>query len=62
MLVFMNRFLAMLVAWVALQIRPSANSAPPYKYTICSVSNVISSWLQYEALKFVNFPLQVVMI
>lgn len=58
-LVFLNRFLAMLVAYVVLQMRPSAHSAPPFKYTITSVANVISSWLQYEALKFVNFPMQV---
>ena len=33
--------------------------APPYKYSLCSISNVLSSWFQYEALHFVSFPLQV---
>jgi adenosine 3'-phospho 5'-phosphosulfate transporter B2 len=26
---------------------------------LCSLSNVLSSWFQYEALKYVSFPLQV---
>merc|ERR1739848_583555 len=30
-----------------------------YKYSYCSLSNVMSSWFQYEALKFVSFPTQV---
>jgi len=33
--------------------------APLYEFVFCSLSNVISSWCQYEALKFVNFPTQV---
>ena len=33
--------------------------APPYKYSLAAISNVMSSWFQYEALKFVSFPLQV---
>jgi adenosine 3'-phospho 5'-phosphosulfate transporter B2 len=32
---------------------------PPYKYALCSLSNVLSSWFQYEALRSVSFPLQV---
>lgn len=34
--------------------------APFYKFSYCSLSNVLSSWCQYEALKYVNFPTQVV--
>lgn len=32
---------------------------PFYKYSFCSLSNILSSWFQYEALKFVSFPTQV---
>uniref|UniRef100_A0A6G1S3R1 Adenosine 3'-phospho 5'-phosphosulfate transporter 1 n=1 Tax=Aceria tosichella TaxID=561515 RepID=A0A6G1S3R1_9ACAR len=32
--------------------------APLYKYIYCSLSNILSSWSQYEALKYVNFPTQ----
>ncbi|XP_025831969.1 adenosine 3'-phospho 5'-phosphosulfate transporter 1-like, partial [Agrilus planipennis] len=30
-----------------------------YKYVYCSFSNIMSSWCQYEALKYVSFPHQV---
>lgn len=33
--------------------------APLYEYIYCSLSNILSSWCQYEALKYVNFPTQV---
>lgn len=33
--------------------------APLHKFSLCSVSNILSSWCQYEALKYVNFPTQV---
>jgi adenosine 3'-phospho 5'-phosphosulfate transporter B2 len=33
--------------------------APLNKFSLCSVSNILSSWCQYEALKYVNFPTQV---
>ena len=32
---------------------------PFYKYSFCSLSNILSSWFQYEALKYVSFPTQV---
>ena len=32
---------------------------PPYKYMLCSLTNILSSWLQYESLHYVSFPLQV---
>ncbi len=30
-----------------------------YRYSYCSLSNILSSWAQYEALKYVSFPVQV---
>lgn len=33
-------------------------SAPLYKFVYSSLSNILSSWCQYEALKYVNFPTQ----
>ena len=59
-LVFVNRVLALLVAW--LYIKNSSQprtTVPTYKYSYCSLSNVMSSWFQYEALKYVSFPTQV---
>lgn len=32
--------------------------APLYEYIYCSLSNILSSWCQYEALKYINFPTQ----
>lgn len=71
-LVLVNRILALLFALVAvwLERRKSDLSkkaiahktyliAPLYEFSFCSLSNVLSSWCQYEALKFVNFPTQV---
>merc|ERR1719436_49064 len=34
------------------------NKAPFWKYVIIACSNVTSSFCQYEALKFVTFPVQ----
>lgn len=38
---------------------PTKPSAPLYQFVYCSLSNILSSWCQYEALKYVNFPTQV---
>lgn len=59
-LVFMNRILALTVAGVycALTKQPR-HGAPMYKYSFASLSNILSSWCQYEALKFISFPTQV---
>jgi adenosine 3'-phospho 5'-phosphosulfate transporter B2 len=59
-LVFCNRFVALLFAFaMALskgeQLR---NSAPFWKYLAISFSNVYASTCQYEALKYVSFPVQ----
>ncbi|XP_065198556.1 adenosine 3'-phospho 5'-phosphosulfate transporter 1-like [Sycon ciliatum] len=60
-LVLVNRLLAFVVACAAVAVIPHPPHATPlYKYSFCSISNVLSSWCQYEALKFVSFPTQVV--
>lgn len=66
-LVLVNRVLAFVIAFVALNIKNWRNSSrhesrsepPLYQYIFCSLSNILSSWCQYEALKFVSFPAQV---
>ncbi|KAJ7988016.1 hypothetical protein DPEC_G00319250 [Dallia pectoralis] len=59
-LVFMNRILALTVsgAWCLL-FKQARHGAPMYKYSFASLSNVLSSWCQYEALKYISFPTQV---
>jgi len=60
-LVFTNRAVALCVALAIATWGPaSENFAPFYKYSFASFSNIISSWCQYEALKYVSFPTQVV--
>lgn len=60
-LVFSNRLLAFIVAIIVLQYKKpiTRHKAPLYKYSFASFSNIMSAWFQYEALKFVNFPTQV---
>lgn len=59
-LVFMNRILAMCFAGFYIMVtRQPRHKAPIYKYSYSSLSNILSSWCQYEALKFVSFPTQV---
>ena len=59
-LVFVNRVLALTVAATYIVFtRQPRHTAPLYKYSFCSFSNIMSSWCQYEALKFVSFPTQV---
>uniref|UniRef100_A0A803KJP6 Adenosine 3'-phospho 5'-phosphosulfate transporter 1 n=1 Tax=Xenopus tropicalis TaxID=8364 RepID=A0A803KJP6_XENTR len=59
-LVFMNRILALTVAGVYCSIsKQPRHGAPMYKYSFASLSNILSSWCQYEALKFISFPTQV---
>lgn len=59
-LVFVNRVLALVVAGVYIAVTPQPrHRAPMYKYSYSSISNTLSSWCQYEALKFVSFPTQV---
>ncbi|KTG36046.1 hypothetical protein cypCar_00047314 [Cyprinus carpio] len=58
-LVFMNRILALTVSglWCVLLKQPR-HGAPMYKYSFASLSNILSSWCQYEALKYISFPTQ----
>mmetsp|Transcript_22689 Transcript_22689/g.32013 ORF Transcript_22689/g.32013 Transcript_22689/m.32013 type:complete len:427 (+) Transcript_22689:203-1483(+) len=62
--VFSNRFLAIIVAMIAVRIRHGAicynNTAPYYAFTPCAFSNTMSSWSQYASLRFVSFPVQTV--
>ena len=59
-LVFVNRILAFLMSGLYLLIKRQPRHATPlYKYAFCSLSNIMSSWCQYEALKYVSFPTQV---
>lgn len=57
---FMNRFLAVFVAVsILVTTRQPTHRAPIYMYSYNAFSNVMSSWFQYEALKYVSFPVQV---
>lgn len=57
---FMNRILALFFAVVILLVRRQpAHTAPMYMYSYNALSNVMSSWCQYEALKYISFPVQV---
>lgn len=59
-LVFVNRILAFAVALLYISTtKQPRHKAPIYKYSYCSFSNIMSSWCQYEALKFISFPTQV---
>ncbi|EFN88690.1 Adenosine 3'-phospho 5'-phosphosulfate transporter 1 [Harpegnathos saltator] len=59
-LVFVNRILAFLMSGIYLLIKHQPqHKTPLYKYAFCSLSNIMSSWCQYEALKYVSFPTQV---
>ncbi len=59
-LVFANRLLALVVSGVYISIAEQPyHTAAFYKYSYSSFSNIMSSWCQYEALKFVSFPTQV---
>jgi len=60
-LVFMNRISAFVVSGLIIMIKDQPrHMAPCYKYSFSSFSNIMSSWFQYEALKFVSFPTQVI--
>lgn len=59
-LVFCNRLVAVFFSLCVLAIRGESfrNGAPLWKYLAISVSNVYASTCQYEALKYVTFPVQ----
>lgn len=62
--VFSNRFLAIIVAIIAVRIRHGAvlenNTAPLIAFAPCALSNTMSSWSQYASLRYVSFPVQTV--
>lgn len=60
-LVFANRVLAILIAAALCLWRHGrlTSDAPFWMFSPCSLSNVLSSYGQYAALKYVSFPLQV---
>ena len=62
--VFSNRFLAIIVAVIAVKLRHGAvysnNVAPLLAFTPCALSNTMSSWSQYASLRYVSFPVQTV--
>jgi len=59
-LVFCNRILALAVACCVVQFTNQPFFRPPfYMFSFTSLSNVLSSFCQLEALKFVSFPTQV---
>ncbi|EEB10955.1 adenosine 3'-phospho 5'-phosphosulfate transporter, putative [Pediculus humanus corporis] len=59
-LVFINRILAFGISGSYLLFTNQHHSSVPmYKYIFCSFSNIMSSWCQYESLKFISFPTQV---
>lgn len=62
--VFSNRFLAIIVAIIAVRIRHGAvlanNVAPLVAFAPCAFSNTMSSWSQYASLRYVSFPVQTV--
>jgi len=59
-LVFVNRILAFAIALLVIAVRRQPrHRAPLFKYSYCSLSNILSSWCQYEALKYISFPTQV---
>ena len=57
-LVFSNRFWTFLMAAaLLLYVQPQrSRSVVLYEYSFPSVSNLLSSWCQYEALRYVSFP------
>jgi solute carrier family 35 (adenosine 3'-phospho 5'-phosphosulfate transporter), member B2 len=63
--VFGNRFFALFISMalvVYLRVyttkQKPLNAAPSYYFIPSSLSNCISSWAQYEALKYLSFPTQ----
>lgn len=71
--VFANRVLALLIALIIVyykhgnyafsgdssRSKENLKQVPFYLYAPSSISNTLSSWAQYEALKYISFPSQV---
>jgi adenosine 3'-phospho 5'-phosphosulfate transporter B2 len=57
-LVFTNRFWTLIMSGILLiYLKPRrSKSTVIYEYSFPSISNMLSSWCQYEALRYVSFP------
>ncbi|KAL9190233.1 hypothetical protein ACHAXT_007444 [Thalassiosira profunda] len=57
-LVFTNRFWTLIMSgMMMLYFKPrTSRSTVIYEYSFPSISNMLSSWCQYEALRYVSFP------
>jgi len=57
-LVFTNRFWTLIMSGILLlYFKPrGSRSTVIYQYAFPSISNMLSSWCQYEALRYVSFP------
>jgi adenosine 3'-phospho 5'-phosphosulfate transporter B2 len=57
-LVFTNRFWTLVMSGILLvYLKPRlSRSTVLYEYSFPSISNMLSSWCQYEALRYVSFP------
>lgn len=57
-LVFSNRFWTLIMSgMLLLYLKPHrSRSTVIYEYSFPSISNMLSSWCQYEALRYVSFP------
>jgi len=57
-LVFTNRFWTLIMSGMLLMyLKPRASrSTIIYEYSFPAISNMLSSWCQYEALRYVSFP------
>lgn len=57
-LVFTNRFWTLIMSGILLlYLKPRrSQSTIIYEYSFPSISNMLSSWCQYEALRYVSFP------
>eukprot|EP00434_Breviolum_minutum_P027662 symbB.v1.2.024468.t1/scaffold2266.1/size83935/11 len=59
-LVFCNRFLAIWFGLLMVKVKGEdwMPKAPLWRYLVVSLSNVLATTCQYEALKYVSFPVQ----
>ena len=58
-LVFLNRLGGFVISGSMLYaFNPPHSNAIAYRFAFPSISNMLSSWCQYEALKYVSFPTQ----
>jgi hypothetical protein len=57
-LVFTNRFWTLIMSGILLlYLRPRlSRTTVLYEYSFPSISNMLSSWCQYEALRYLSFP------